>query len=387
MDRVARTVAVRSVRLPRKVFNVFAELEGMCRNMVEQLVIHAVRSGITSFTRLKALNYHGMRDLYPQLPSHYIYTACQDASSRAKSFIKRKKKGYAKRDYPEIRNISIWLDDQLWKSEGYTSIKIATHKGWIYVEFEPHKQYWRYINRGWRIASEAKIKLDKRNRHLIIYLVFVRDIEAYKPRGLLPIDVNDNNITILLDAIAYLFETNLGKIVLGYHYRRKSVQKKYDKPYADIRVKKKIMRKLKEKKKKNDVRWKIANIVVRTAYEKGYAIVLERLGKKPAEKMISRIKDKQLRHRIFQASFRGVQRAIEEKAREYGVPIIYKNPRNTSRQCPIHNAEIVYSDETRVGVCSVGGEKWHRDVASVWNLLIRACLGDVSLLQALVGLS
>ncbi|MEM1611320.1 MAG: zinc ribbon domain-containing protein [Sulfolobales archaeon] len=109
------------------------------------------------------------------------------------------------------------------------------------------------------------------------------------------------------------------------------------------------------------------------------------LGKKPAEKMISRIRDKQLRHRIFQTSFEGVQRAIEEKAREYGVPIIYEDPRNTSRQCPIHNAEIVYENGSRVGVCSVGGEKWHRDVASVWNLLIRACLGDVSLLQAQVG--
>ncbi|MEM1611298.1 MAG: hypothetical protein QXQ57_06605 [Sulfolobales archaeon] len=77
--RVARTVAVRSVRLSRRVFNVFAELEGIYRNMVEQLTIYAVRSGITSFTRLKALNYHGMRDLYPNIPSHYIYTACQDA--------------------------------------------------------------------------------------------------------------------------------------------------------------------------------------------------------------------------------------------------------------------------------------------------------------------
>ncbi|MEM1611022.1 MAG: hypothetical protein QXQ57_05200 [Sulfolobales archaeon] len=74
MARVARTVAVRSVRLPRKVFNVFAELEGMYRNMVEQLVMHAVRSDITSFIRLKALKYSVMRSLYPQLPSHYIHS-------------------------------------------------------------------------------------------------------------------------------------------------------------------------------------------------------------------------------------------------------------------------------------------------------------------------
>jgi len=70
--------------------------------------------------------------------------------------------------------------------------------------------------------------------------------------------------------------------------------------------------------KKQGFRWKLANIIVMTAYEKRYAIVLEKLGKKPAQNMIKRVKDKQLRHRIFQTSFRGIQRAIEEKAREYG---------------------------------------------------------------------
>jgi len=75
--------------------------------------------------------------------------------------------------------------------------------------------------------------------------------------------------------------------------------------------------------------------------------------------MIKRIKDRQLRHRIFQASFRGIQRAIEEKAREYSVSVIYVNPRNTSRLCPIHNAPITYSNGSRIGKCSKGGEFWH----------------------------
>ncbi|MEM1611169.1 MAG: hypothetical protein QXQ57_05955 [Sulfolobales archaeon] len=54
---------------------------------------------------------------------------CQDASARAKSFIKRKKKGIARREYPEIRRISIWLDDHLWMLNSLTSIRIATHRG------------------------------------------------------------------------------------------------------------------------------------------------------------------------------------------------------------------------------------------------------------------
>jgi len=70
-----------------------------------------------------------------------------------------------------------------------------------------------------------------------------------------------------------------------------------------------------------------------------------------------------------------MQRAIEEKAREYGVPVIYVDPRNTSKVCPIHGAEIVYG-RNRHGVCSKGGETWHRDVVACYNLLLRALGGD-----------
>jgi len=146
--RVARTVIVRSTPLPRRVFRVFVELEGMYRNMVEQLTIYAVRNETDSFTRLKALKYREMRSIYPHLPSHYAYTACQDAATRAKSFLELRKEGRARKELPEVKRITIWLDDHLWRLNGVTSIMVATHKGWIPVEFEPHKQYWKYINRG-----------------------------------------------------------------------------------------------------------------------------------------------------------------------------------------------------------------------------------------------
>jgi len=386
MTRVVRTVIVRSIKLSRRLFRVFVELEGMYRNIVEQLVMYAVRNSIRSFTRLKALKYCEMRNLYPQLPSHYVYTACQDASTRAKSFLRLKKLGLAEREYPEVKKVSIWLDDHLWKLNCLTSIRIATHKEWVEVEFEPHKQYWKYINRGWKLVSEAKIKLDRRNRQLVIYLSFVKEVEEYKPRGYLPVDVNENNVTILADGVALLFETGTEKLVLGYYYRRRKVQEKYDKLYGKkSRIKKKVLRKLKERKKKHDVKWKVANLIVRTAYGKRYAIILEKLRKRVANNMINRIKDKQLRHRIFQASFRGIQKAIEEKAKEYGVPVVYVNPKNTSKICPVHNAPINYSNGSRIGVCSNGEELWHRDVVACWNLLFKALRGDGSYAPSPVG--
>jgi IS605 OrfB family transposase len=381
-----RTVIVKSTPLPRKIFRVFVELEGMYRNMVERLVLYASRSGVTSFTKLKALKYWELRSLYPQLPSHYAYTTCQDASTRARSFFKLKEKGLTEKEYPEVNRISIWLDDHLWRMNGLISIELYTHRGWITIGLEPHEQYWRYVDGGWRMTSEAKAKLDRRNRQLIIYLTFKKSVEVHELRGFIPVDVNENHVAILIDNKVYLFETGFRDIVLGYYYRRKRIQEKYGRLLGvNCKVKRKIFWKLREKKRKSDLKWKLANIVVREARKRQYAIVLEKLGGGPAKDMISRIRDDQLRHRIYQASFKGFQKAVEEKAREHSVQVIYVDPENTSKMCPIHDAKIVYSNGSRVGRCSKGGEPRHRDVVACYNLLLRARLGDGSTASSLGG--
>jgi len=183
-SEVTRTVIVRSAPLPRRTFRALVELEGMYRNMVEQLVLYAVNNGITKFTRLKAEKYREVRSLYSQLPSHYAYTACQDAAERAHSFLRLRKMGKARKAYPEVRGVSIWLDDHLWRAEGLTSISMATHRGRVRVSVELNKHYLRYVNRGWRLASEARVKLDHKERRLVFYLTFKKEVSEYRPKGL-----------------------------------------------------------------------------------------------------------------------------------------------------------------------------------------------------------
>jgi putative transposase len=159
-----RTVVVPSVRLTEKKLEVFRELEDLYKQVLVELVDYGFRNNIDSFTRLKRDKYHELRGRNPHLPSHYIHTACQDASTRIKSFNKLKKKGLAKSEKPVVNRVSIWLDDHLWKRIGYTTILIYTHKGWVPVELASHKLYWRYINSGWILRTQPKIKLDHRLR-------------------------------------------------------------------------------------------------------------------------------------------------------------------------------------------------------------------------------
>jgi putative transposase len=47
--------------------------------------------------------------------------------------------------------------------------------------------------------------------------------------------------------------------------------------------------------------------------------------------MIARYKNRQLRHRVYQIALKGELNAIIDKAREYGMPALMVDPRNTSK--------------------------------------------------------
>jgi putative transposase len=131
------------------------------------------------------------------------------------------------------------------------------------------------------------------------------------------------------------------------------------------------MEKLREGKRKRDYRWKIANLIVREAKRIRGVIVIERISREDIRVMIPRYRNKQLRHRIYQSALKGELNAIIDKAREYGVPVLMVDPRNTSKICPIHNAPIEYGED-RIGICSKGGEKWHREVVALINIYLKA---------------
>ncbi|MEM2224018.1 MAG: hypothetical protein QXR02_07105 [Acidilobaceae archaeon] len=132
--------------------------------------------------------------------------------TRAKSFLKLKKKGLTNGEYPEVRSISIWLDDRLWKLDGYTSVRISTHKGLVNVDINTHKQFWRYVNSVWRLRSKCRVKLSRGERRLTFYFVFVREVELYLSKGYITVDVNENSVAALIYGRVYIFEANIHEI-------------------------------------------------------------------------------------------------------------------------------------------------------------------------------
>jgi putative transposase len=424
---VSRTAAIPSKKLSRREFRALEEILNIYSRMLGDVLPHASRNIIESYYRLKNEKYHELRNIYPDIPSHYIHGLCQDAVERISSLRRNRARQYSREIFdelvkhlglgkkdlrgrrivrylwrrsweiarhqvdlemsdgilvPRINSVSLWLvDDHVWKpidatkiningfeNTFFTSVAINTHRGWVHLDLEPSKEFYKLLARGFKPTSHAKIKLDRRNRRVIFHLSLEKEVEIYRPENVKPVDVNENSVATLYEAFSIILETDLAKTTLGYSYRKKNIRRRNG---SDGREARKAMKKLKEGKKKRDYRMKTANMIVRDALRMKGVIVIERISGDDIRVMIARYKNKQLRHRIYQSALKGELNAIIDKAREYGVPVLMVDPRNTSKICPIHNAPIEYGED-RIGICSKGDERWHREVVALINIYLKA---------------
>jgi putative transposase len=424
---VSRTAILPSKKLSRRDFRALEEILNIYGRMLENVLSHASRNIIESCYRLKNEKYRELRSMYPNIPSHYIHGVCQDAVERVSSLRRNRARQYSREIFneivkhlglgkkdlrgkrirrylwkrsweiardqvdlemmegklvPKINSVNLWLvDDHVWKPINpmkiringvenifFTSVAINTHRGWVHLDLEPSKELYKLLARGFKPTSHAKIKLDRKNRRVFFHLSLEKEVEIYKPGDIKPVDVNENSVATLYEAFSTILETDLAKTTLGYSYRKKSIQKRNG---SDGRETRKAMKKLGEGNKKRDYRWKTANLIVRDALRTRGVIVIERISGEDIRIMIARYRDKQTRHRIYQSALKGELNTIIDKAREYGVPVLMVDPRNTSKICPIHNAPIEYGED-RIGICSKGDERWHREVVALINIYFKA---------------
>jgi transposase len=156
----------------------------------------------------------------------------------------------------------------------FTSVAIHTHRGWVYLDLEPSKEFYKLLARGFKPSSHAKIKLDRENRRVAFHLSLEKEVEIYKPGNIKPVDVNENSVATLYEAFAVILETDLAETTLGYSYRKKSIQRRNG---SDSRETRKAMEKLREGEKKRDYRMKTANMIIREAMRMRGVIVIERI--------------------------------------------------------------------------------------------------------------
>ncbi|MGQ4913174.1 MAG: RNA-guided endonuclease InsQ/TnpB family protein [Candidatus Asgardarchaeia archaeon] len=329
------------------------------REIVNFLITYAFENNITSFYRLKKGTYKELRKKYPQLPSHYLYTACQMTTAIYKSFRKRKRKGKAKRG-PAFKKKVIMLDDHLFKLNLEKGVvKVSTPNGRIALEFYPVK--YREKFRGWKVGQAWLVRTPK---GVFINVVFSKEVEVREPEAFVGIDLNENNVTLSLPNGKFVqIITHEREIRTGYFVKWRRIQKKL----RTGKKRKKLLEKYgeRERNRLNDLYHKLANKIVELA-EKYGGIALEDL----TEIRESIRYSAAMNGRLHRWSFRKLQSIIEYKAKLKSVRVVFVNPAHTSSLCPICGGKLSPNGR-RVLKCKCGFEA-DRDVVGSWNIRLRA---------------
>jgi len=334
------------------LFSIYCEI-------VNFLISHAHENNITSFYRLKKETYKGLRREYPELPSHYLYTACQMATVIFKSFRKRKKKGKAK-GKPVFKKEVIMLDDHLFKLDlEKGTVKLSTPDGRIQLEFYPAKYHEKF--KTWKVGQAWLVRTPK---GVFLNVVFSKEVEVGEPKAFVGVDLNENNVTISLPNGEFIqIITHEREVRTGYFVKRRKIQKKL----KTGKRRKELLEKYgeRERNRLTDLYHKLANKIVKLA-EKYGGIALEDLTEIRGSIRYS----VEMNGRLHRWSFRKLQSIIEYKAKLKGIKVVFVDPAFTSSLCPVCGVKLS-SNGHRVLKCKCGFEA-DRDVVGSWNVRLRA---------------
>ncbi|ADI32307.1 RNA-guided endonuclease InsQ/TnpB family protein [Staphylothermus hellenicus] len=328
------------------------------REIVNYLINYAYENNITSFYKLKSKTYRNLREKYPNLPSHYIYTACQIATSIYRSYRKKKRRGEA-RNKPVFKKDSIMLDDHLFKLDIEKGVlKLSTPKGRITLKVYVSNYHMKF--KDWRTGQAWLVKKDN---GIFLNVVFSREVEIGEPKDFIGVDLNENNVTIALPNGFARFETREREIRTAYYVKRRKIQKKI----RAGKKRKKLLEKYgkRERNRLNDLYHKLANKIVELA--DGYGIALENL--KNIRKSIRY--SKEINGRLHRWSFRRLQSIIEYKAKLKGIKVVYVDPSYTSSLCPICRGKLSPNGH-RVLKCMRCGFEADRDIIGSLNIRLKA---------------
>ena len=390
--KLTRTIILESYPLTKRKFRAIKEVHDEYSEILKFLTDYAVENRIKNHLKLRKHFYDELKEKH-SLPTHYYYTVCQDAVTRAKKFLELKKKGKVRTKKPVIRNVSLWLDDVLWDYKRFPQfntlrngkkilvIGLTTKRGRIKLPLKPHKLFFKYLDEGWNVKAGVKLRIVEKEWKILAYFVFEKKFDEPEVTGsFLSVDYNADNVSLGTHEFLIQVGTDLGRLTRFYSDVRKNIQEshlvgwKRKLPSGKSR---KLLKKFGQRKmnRRVDLQRKLAKRLVELARELNATIVLERVPKNFNQKVTKRRRknEKRLRNTLHNIGMNGFQRFVLEKAIEVGVPVVFVNPSYSSQVCPHCGAFRIKPDDDalrrRVFKCPVCGFFLDKDFVAVLNLL------------------
>ena len=201
------------------------------------------------------------------------------------------------------------------------------------------------------------------------YITIVCDVDEdtlIDPQDVLGIDLGVVNIAVSSDGKFYS-----GKQIDEYQrkmsHRRKNLQKNGSKS-AKRKLKKISGKQARFQKNENHI---ISKTIIADAKRLSSAIALEEL-----KGIRKRIKArKQGRAKLHNWSFYQLRSFLAYKAKLAGIPVIFVDPKNTSRECPVcHHISKSNRKTQSEFVCQSCGFSQLADFVAAWNIRVRAAV-------------
>jgi len=333
------------------------------------------------------------------LNSQLVIQAIRQASEIAKSFMERRRKGLARKPYPEVRNVSIrfvvttWSYEEFVKSIAPVRIELSLPSGRTKVWLRPHRRFWQY---WWRILTgEAELAstlmIKRRLNKWYAIFIFKLKPRVEEPQSIIAFDINENTVAVsridiettvgkvadwnkqYLTPQLYTIKTDFGRLARRYEKIRNAIIERLKQSFTlpngkyvnvtSTREFRKRVKQLREGDRKVGRVRHVANELTKTPG----IIVTEELGERPQESMIEDVGKDELRHRIKQTPFKSIEKTVEDKALERGSKIFRVSAYRNSRVCPIHFVRLKETNDWHILYCPKG-HYVNRDYASVMNM-------------------
>lgn len=216
------------------------------------------------------------------------------------------------------------------------------------------------------------IKYDYLRDRFLVYIYFKKIVQLRETNGVISIDLNFDNITIVE------YKEDVKKIkqlpmplrkALTQKIWAERIQKKYNKTWRFYKGVLESIRKHQSRSKNilTDYLHKLAKRIVELADKENCTIILENL-----KGLRNATKSKDFNSKLSRFAYRRLQSYIEYKALEKGIPVVYVKAKGTSSKCPICGAKLKYwRRQYKIRLCKNCGYIGHRDVIACVNMIKR----------------
>jgi len=326
----------------------------------------------TSKTFLHRNGYEKAKQLF-NLNTALIQTARDKAVEILKSFNKKKKEGKVNTERPKLKRISIRFDERCY-SFAKTTNKLTPY--WLTLSLNRRKRVTLPIifgKRQQKFIEEAlqgewgfcTVEAVKRNGEWYAHFALKKEIELIdEPETVIGVDLGEWNVATAIAISKQNPEPMRGGFWSGAKIRE--IRGKHAHIRRNLQRKKRpdLVKRIGHKEERMvNQQLHIANEII--AYAKQFekpVIAMEELDG-IREDMNTSAK---LNRRLHTWSFRKLQQYIEYKANLEGVPIVYVNPKNTSKRC--HRCGHVAQANGREFKCPNCGLKYNRDLNAAINI-------------------